>query len=278
MPIFFNSVLNQYGIAEEAVVLLRHQDGSAERGRTLYELWRDNRPAFEAYQSFQAIKNRAKLSNANFWASFVGTLDGATMFVGIYAARYKGLLGEDTPNPHNNGINPAGSGDCYDLQLDQRFSDLQGKLFIEWGDGKLAWVQRASNQNKAVLELHSEFKEREFPGHLNFIEPLSKIKGLPAIWTAMLKQVGGVYLLTCPKTKEQYVGSASGAEGFWNRWCQYVANNHGGNILLKSRECSDYQVSILEVAGSASTKEDICTMEARWKKKLQSREMGLNGN
>jgi hypothetical protein len=278
MPIFFNSLLEQYGVTANTVILLRHQDGSADRGRTPYELWRDDRPAFDVYQRLQGIKNRAKFSQSNFWASFVGTLDGATMFVGMYAAKYMGPLAEDTPNPHNDGINLEGSCDCYDLQLDKRFSDLQGKLFIEWGDGKLAWIQRAGNQNKAVVELRPEFKEPEFPGFLNFIEPLSKIEALPATWTVMLKQAAGVYLLTCPKTKEQYVGSASGADGFWNRWCQYASNNHGGNVSLKSREYSDYQVSILEVAGSASTWKDILEMESRWKKKLQSREMGLNKN
>jgi hypothetical protein len=41
---------------------------------------------------------------------------------------------------------------------------------------------------------------------------------------------------------------------------------------------SDYQVSILEVAGTAATEQDILKMEVLWKSKLQSREMGLNRN
>jgi hypothetical protein len=59
---------------------------------------------------------------------------------------------------------------------------------------------------------------------------------------------------------------------------EYVRTGHGGNVALKSREYSDYQVSILEVAGSASNVDDILDMESRWKKKLQSRDMGLNKN
>jgi hypothetical protein len=278
MPIKFNSLLEQYGVSPDTVILLRHQDQSANRGRTPYEMWRDDRPAFELYQRIQSINSRPKFTRAKFWASFVVTHDGGTMFVGLYAATYNGLLTEDTPNPHNDGIALAEKHDCYALQIDQRFADLHGKLFIGWGDGKLAWVQRADNQNKEIVELRPEFKEPEFPGFLNFIESLSIIDALPTAWIAMLKQARGVYLLTCPKTKEQYVGKASGFEGFWNRWGQYASNNHGGNIALKSREYSDYQVSILEVAGSASTEEGILAMESRWKQKLQSREMGLNKN
>ena len=47
---------------------------------------------------------------------------------------------------------------------------------------------------------------------------------------------------------------------------------------LKSRKPSDYQIAILEVAGSDASTEDILRMEALWKTKLQSREMGLNRN
>ena len=83
-------------------------------------------------------------------------------------------------------------------------------------------------------------------------------------------------MLTCPKTKEQYVGSATGDDGFWRRWQDYIQTGHGGNVALKSREPSDYQVSILEVAGTASTTDDILSAERRWMNKLQSREMGLN--
>jgi hypothetical protein len=37
-------------------------------------------------------------------------------------------------------------------------------------------------------------------------------------------------------------------------------DGHGGNLGLKSRDATDYQVSILEVAGSAATFEKIIAM------------------
>ena len=133
-------------------------------------------------------------------------------------------------------------------------------------------------QNKPIIELRPEFKEPEFPGFLNFMEPLSKIEGLPKTWIEILKQAKGVYLLTCPRTKETYVGSACGERGFWQRWVGYAQTGHGGNVILMSRERSDYQVSILEVAGTSAQDDEILKMESKWKKKLQSREMGLNAN
>lgn len=273
----FNTILREAGIDPEDVRLIRHKDNSAKKGRSPYELWRDDRQKFEQYQSAQTLVNRKKL-NALFWAVFVVNHEDKSVFAGLYAVHYHGLLEEDTPMPTNDDIAKAGSLDAYDLTLADSLCDFVGKLYIDWGPGALAWIQYADRHNKPVTELHPEFCEPEFPGFLNFIEPLSKLGKLPATWISALKNTCGVYLLTCPKTKELYVGSASGKEGFWGRWQNYFDTGHGGNILLKSREPSDYQVSILEVAGTSVTLDDLHLMEGRWQIKLQTREMGLNLN
>lgn len=74
------------------------------------------------------------------------------------------------------------------------------------------------------------------------------------------------------------MGSAYGSNGFMQRWLEYASTGHGDNVKLKSRNPSDYQVSILEVASSSASDADITALETRWKQKLQSREMGLNSN
>lgn len=281
MPLRFNTFLTLEeadSIEPTDVVLLRHQDGRAARGRTPYELWRDDTPGWDWCQSRQSPRNRVKLARAPFWASFVVTPQGETMFAGLYLAAYVGLNETDEAWPHADGIDLAGTADVYDLVLDTRLSEFVGKLMIEWGDGTRAWIQRAENQNKVVSELRKVFKEPDFPGFLGFMLPLSQVASKPIGWAQTLKASRGIYLLTCPRTREQYVGSATGADGFIGRWFQYAATGHGGNVELKSREPADYQVSILEVAGTAATKDQILTMEALWKAKLQSREMGLNRN
>lgn len=275
MPIMFNTILREAGLVLDNVRLLRHKDKRAARGRTPYELWRDNRTQFDIYQSTQSVDNRAKLK-ARYWASFLGTPTDETLFVGVYGVGGRRLLEQDTPKPHMDGVDKAGSCDLYDLTMEQALGDMIGKLFIEWGPGERSWIQRADRRNKPITELRTDFKEPDFLGFLNFVKALSELDKLPKGWVTALQSCRGIYLLTCPKTKEQYVGSATGGEGFWGRWQDYVQTGHGGNLGLKSREPSDYQVSILEVAGTASTRDDIIEMEERWKSKLQSKEMGLN--
>jgi len=277
MALMFSTVLREADIPLAEVKLLRHKDQRAAKGRSPYELWRDDRPQFEWYQSTQSFGNRSKLK-APYWVVFLGTPSDETLFVGIYCVKYKGLLEEDAVMPHTGDVEKAGTADVYELTLDERLSDLIGKLYIDWGPGMRSWIQRADTKDKVIIELRDEFSEPEFPGYLEFIEPLSQIAKIPLGWTTVLQASRGVYLLTCPRTREQYVGSATGEGGFWNRWQDYIHTGHGGNVALKSREPSDYQVTILEVAGTAATEDDIIAMETRWKRKLQSREMGLNRN
>jgi hypothetical protein len=278
MPLLFNTLLTQAGITPGDVRLLRHQDSRATKGRTPYALWRNDLPAFDVYQSHQSERNRTVLSSRPLWASFVGTPAHETLFVGLYRVRCLGLLTVDTPEPHTDEIMNAGDCDLYEVASDERLSDLAGKVIIDWGPGTRSWAQRADRQDKVVLELRPEFKEPVFPGHLAFRQKLSEIDELPEGWKVALASTKGVYLLTCPRTREIYVGSATSSGGFLSRWQEYARTGHGGNVRLRARDASDYQVCILQVAGSGVMDGEILDMESLWKRKLQSREMGLNAN
>jgi hypothetical protein len=69
----FNMLLQQAGMNPDDVILLRHQEQQVRGGLTPYLLWRDNRPAFEEYQSLQSVSSR-KMFRKPYWASFVATV------------------------------------------------------------------------------------------------------------------------------------------------------------------------------------------------------------
>lgn len=271
----FNMLLAASGISPADVRLLRHQDAGPKR-QSPYTLWRDERDCFEAYQALQR-QDRESFFRSRYWASFVVPTDGSTMFVGLYCV--EGL----SPAPART-LNPL-TGEpfdfpChrYELRRVPEFEEVVGRLKIDWGQGTRSWVQKADGAagDKAIVELARAFREPDFPGFGKFISDLSELGRLPADWVTALRASRGIYLLTCPKTKEQYVGSATGLDGFWGRWQDYLASGHGGNVGLKSRDPSDYQISVLEVAGSTTSSSEILAMEQLWMKKLQSRDMGLN--
>lgn len=279
MGMTFNSILDDYGLDPRDVRLLRHQT-IKYAGRTPYTLWRDNHDGFLLYQSIQSVKNRSRLSS-RYWASFVVTPVQSTLFVGLYEVEKIGPCDPTMIDPLR-GV-PVAQGGARELDLYRQTlfgvsMEDAGRVYIDWGPGTRSWVQIAANQAKPILEVTRVFQEEAFPGYTAFMANLSTVEALPSGWLAALRAARGIYLLTCPRTQEQYVGSAYGEDGFLGRWLEYARDGHGGNIGLKSRDPEDYQVSVLEVCGSGLTIDEIIRTEQLWKAKLQSREMGLNRN
>tara|TARA_R110000787_G_scaffold42319_4_gene104077 strand:+ start:5561 stop:6382 length:822 start_codon:yes stop_codon:yes gene_type:complete len=273
MTLSFRNMMTDTGVDPREVVLLRHCPiGIVDP----VAAWRADREGFESFQSFQAIRRRSSFQRP-IWASFTPTRTGQTLFVGLYSAKLVGSVAPGEFDRFTNRLIDHDRAERYDCTARPELSDYAGRLFVDWGAGTRAWVQRGTT-DKPITELLRVVEEPAFPGYLEIVEPLSAIPTLPGRWVDFLRQGKGIYLLTCPRTKEQYVGKADGADGFWGRWLNYATTGDGGNVRLKSREPSDYQVSILEIAGSAATADDILRMEMRWKAKLQTREMGLNGN
>lgn len=269
----FSALLVSVGLDPKQVNLLRHCPGGITDP---FGAWRANRAAFEAYQSMQARRDRSYFSRP-YWASFAPTRQGRTIFLGVYEAHLIGPVIEGEIDALTGEVLREERADRYDCKLRPELSEYIGRLIIDWGAGTRSWGQKGTT-DKPIVELLRGVEEPHFPGYLELIEPLSAVPTFPERWVDFLREGRGVYLLTCPRTKEQYVGKADGADGFWGRWMAYATTGDGGNVRLRSRERSDYQVSILEVAGSAASPDDILRMEIRWKAKLQTREMGLNGN
>ena len=274
----FNMVLRDVGIDPADVRLLRHQPQAG--GRSILDVWRADRPLFEAYQALQPVEGRTRFGR-RYWASFIGAWDGRTVFVGLYETQGRKELQEAGTDLLTGRAYDANTVDRYTTMLAARLGNYRGRLFVDWGggaSGKRAWNQRADIQDKLVTELHRDVAEEPFPGLLEVNMPLTQLATSPPSWIEQLSAARGVYLLICPRDGSQYVGSAIGHGGFWARWSEYRANGHGGNVALMARERSDYHATILQVAGSADTNDDILASEARWKGKLQSGVWGLTRN
>jgi CubicO group peptidase (beta-lactamase class C family) len=269
----FNTLLRAEGIDPTDVKLVRHQDTRHPERPTPYQLWQCDDGRFDLYQKLQ---KRAVFKGAKFLASFVATPLDETLFVGMYRNKGVGKARRGIADPSSG--KDAGGWNLYDLVPSSRLKEYEGRLVIAWGEGYRSWVQLARKQDKAVVEVRRKAHEPLFPGFLDFSTRLSNLAGVPASWRTILSAVSGVYLFTHPETGKQYVGSAQGTGGFWGRWEQYVASGHGGNKRMRDIPVADYQISVLEVAASSASPDDVAKMESRWKEKLLTRKFGLNAN
>lgn len=177
----FTDLLLKAGLEPKDVRLLRHQT-KTPAGRTPYLLWRDQRTAFEEYQSVQTAGNRAKLAGP-IWASFVAPPTGGTLFAGIYITHRVGvadplwidpLYGVLGSSLTNDGL------DRYETSLTRHLEGYVGRLWIEWGKGARSWVQRPDRQDKQIVELTRVFREDAFPGYTHFVTTCLKFRVCPA--------------------------------------------------------------------------------------------------
>jgi len=277
----FNMLLEKAGISPNATRLLRHQDNDMVAGLSTYRLWRDNPAEFSRYERSQS---NLKLVIGSHVASFVVDPGGADLFVAISRVtdvEKRAATDDVFSYLKNQRQDASGLRTIYQFERDPRFLPFEGRLVIDWGAAKLSWAQHADRNDKPIIELRPKVQDDEWPGFMGLRLSAQSVEAISPSWKSRLSAVNGVYLLVCPESGEQYVGIALGQGGFLARWQQYAADGHGGNQLLKKRlkrTQAPLDISILEVFGSITTRDEAFKAETRWKRALGTRAHGLNAN
>lgn len=180
-------------------------------------------------------------------------------------------------------------GVCFDLEEIDLLSDLEGRLVIDWGKGARAWYQKALGTPKEVLAIQSKQKV-SFTGYENLVLTYQDLKEIVednltyADWHTALSSVYAIYLIVDKTDGKQYVGSAYGESGLLQRWSMYVNTKHGNNKEMRELICDyperyeNFQFSILQICPKNMMKDEVIHLESLYKKKLLSKEFGLNDN
>lgn len=276
MALTFNTLLLDAGVQPKGVRLLRHCDPKVQQQVYRAAIGRD--PRFDRYQNAQADPRVIGMfRGAEHLAGFVVDPAGDCLFAGLW--QIHGESSEPYSDMFDGMRAHSGPHTVFATSRVEQLDQYRGRMVVDWGPGQRAWVQRADRQEKRIIELRRQISEPAFPGYFAFQGRLSEVESLPATWLSALRAVGGIYLLVHRDRAQLYVGSASGPDGFLGRWVSYQ-DGHGGNVgmLEIDGNASDYEVSILETAGSGLDERAILALENRWKDKLGSRLHGLNRN
>ncbi len=180
----------------------------------------------------------------------------------------------------------------YPLEEDERSTELTGRLVVSFKrPGRQSYLNAETwSDNICLAEVYpTRLSIGDFPGYrsveLTFDELRLVVGQGLASWRAALSNVAGVYLISDTETGHLYVGSASGMGGIWQRWADYAATGHGGNVELKALlngsgidRAKAFRFSILEIADIHTGEADVIARECHWKRVLLSRSHGLNGN
>lgn len=199
------------------VKILRHRD-------TSQDLWALRRAgAFEEYQNGQSWD---VFGSARFVLSFIAERSRFAKFVGVWKV-------------HSKSTKPS-RGYRYETEELPGYSDLAGRLVVEWGGGARSWAQWLHRTgNKPIFEILPPKSIGDFPGFYSVLlshHELVTMTTSPEAnrdWHRMLSSVSGIYMILDTRTGLQYIGSAYGANGIWARWSTYARTGHGGNHLLR---------------------------------------------
>ena len=179
----------------------------------------------------------------------------------------------------------------YKLKLLPNQDALIGRVIVSHTRTRQSYIWYKPDETVfPIVEIRREpMSIADFPGYNAVIishQTLRTIvqQQIPS-WHKPLEHIKGVYLITDVSTGMHYVGKASGTVGIWQRWCAYAANGHGGNVELKrmiqnkgAEYANHFQYSILEIADTHASENDILKRESYWMDVLKTRQFGLNGS
>ena len=103
-------------------------------------------------------------------------------------------------------------------------------------------------------------------------------------WKNALENVKGIYAITDISNGKIYIGSATGKNGIWHRWCSYAKGLTGDNKDFKNivkEKGEDYiknnfTYAILEIFDMKTKDDYIIRREHHWMKVFQTKKFGMN--
>lgn len=244
------------------------------------------------FDLYQATQKKDKFKDCTHFVSCLDMEGSKAIFWGIYKVNSKKEITKLSPQlvvieKEEKWAEEKPPYYFYDIERLDILDEYKERLIIEW-DNPRNWVQ--TNLNKEIVEILPPGFFGPFPGYQEVIltfEQLATIINNPDSnrqWKMMLSNVFGVYLILDKENGKQYVGKASGKEGIWGRWTEYVKTKDGHNKgMAKHLEgdperYNNFQFSIMAVLPNSSLDKDVDRLEAIIKRKIGSREFGLNEN
>ena len=182
----------------------------------------------------------------------------------------------------------------YKLILQKEFSEYIKRLIIKLDRpvGRDIYNKPYENVqrdfNPEIYELTPSAKLSNFNGYNNVylshkdLQIIAKYEAPE--WKNALENVKGIYAITDITNGKIYIGSATGENGVWQRWCAYAKGLTGDNkdfINIVKEKGEDYirnnfTYAILEIFDIKTKEEYIVTREHHWMKVFQTTKFGMN--
>lgn len=286
----FNTVLETLGIDPAGTLLVRQTPKEAALRRVLPWIALERSNLYLAYHQVQWPAAERAQAKAERLISFIGHESGKGVLAGAYSVGPSSSLRSadywDIPEhralaAHGMAGPDGGRSEMLRFELTTlvALDDYIGRITVDWPPPAQSWFRWAHRQQLPLAALHPETTlTPPMPAWNEIVLPHSDLQLLPATWAAALAQWRGVYLVFDTERQKGYVGAAYGPENILGRWLDYADTGHGGNALLTASQTSSLRFSILQRTSPDMPPDEVQRLEASWKRRLHTREHGLNAN
>ena len=287
----FNDLLAKQGIDPKGVLALRHCPTEPELRKVLPWLAAERPDTYNAYQQVQKVRVENAMQKADYVASFIGHEASKALFIGLYRrGKYRPLSwSQYWKVPANIEMRAFGmrgfekgsrkSVLWFDLTPTNFYKEWKGRLVVDWPPPDRSWWRWSDRNTITVSVIHPHsLLDAEMPHWDELCLTWDELRVLPQKWKAALRQWRGIYLIFDDSNAQGYVGSAYGSDNILGRWLNYAARGHGGNKELRRRDPARFRFSILQRVSPDMEPTDVIRLESSWKKRLHTRECGMNEN
>ncbi|SDH49801.1 GIY-YIG nuclease family protein [Microbacterium sp. 77mftsu3.1] len=170
----------------------------------------------------------------------------------------------------------------FDVAQTAHMEDLRRRLVVRWRSPR-TWRMSASTAAAYPVIGIADAEPVPFPGFDRLTLSYTELQAVMrehryASWRTALASVIGIYLITDTSDGRHYVGKADGTESIRQRWAEYAANGHGGNVELRRVDPAHFRFSLLRVFDPSAPTHQVDAAESHFKFALDSRRHGLNRN
>ena len=285
-----NALLESAGLDQKRTLVARHRPYEPSLRKVFPWIVSERPSLFVAYQRSQFSTLEKAMTKADHLLAFVGLEPGSAVFARAFRIGAHRTLDREAfwGIPENQELQSLGMTGMeqdraetlwFDLEDIDLFSDAFGRLVVGWPGLERSWWRWADRNTFPVVALNETSRfEQQMPNWSEILLNWPQLTHLPRSWRDRLSQWRGVYLITDLRRKAAYVGSAYGVDNILGRWLEYGRTGHGGNKLLRQSDPGDLRFSILELTSPSLDAEAVIRLEASWKDRLFTRQIGLNEN
>lgn len=286
----FKALLHAVEIDPADTLIVRHVPIEKALKRVLPCIVVERPDLWLTYQRTQWRTLEKAMTRGRFLASFIGQDPAQATFAGLYHigkwealdyAGYRNFPGNAELEDLGMSGRPADMPDCLAFELEHlgHYTEWIGRLTITWPKPYQQWWRWGGRGEFPIATIDAESRfVRGMPDWKHLVLNWSELQALPASWTAALAQWRGIYLIYDTVRRSGYVGSAYGADNILGRWRSYAKTGHGGNGELRASSPENLRFSILQRTSPDLEAADVIQLEASWKQRLHTRELGLNRN